>query len=169
MVTDEERLTQTNKSYEDVIKNIEILKEWSGHKEYHVIYDKQIDGNDSKIFYDKVMHHEHLYFIVFDRKHVFGHYHDGIIDAVDERDCENYLFKWNEKYITKRQENEGDDDNNFYFYGNVDDFIIMYKILSKKVFIHYASQISRIVYPFDIYIMFDDDNEKKRLVVIEMK
>ena len=76
-----------------VTENIKTLEEWSGHQMNRVLYDSDKDGKDSSIFREKIINHEHLYFIVFDSNdNVFGHYHDGVIDRIskDEEDGDSF-------------------------------------------------------------------------------
>ena len=51
------------------------------------MYDSDIDGQDSQTFRNKILNHQHLYFIVTDSdNNVFGHYHDSLINKIDESD-----------------------------------------------------------------------------------
>jgi hypothetical protein len=68
-------------AYKYVVNNIPILEEWSGLEYHQILYDSDVDGKQSSTFKDKILNHQHLYFIVIDSNdNVFGHYHNGIID-----------------------------------------------------------------------------------------
>ena len=83
-----------------ITSNISKLEEWSGYKYDTVIYDSEIDGKGSKTFEDRIMNHEHLYFIIVDDNcNVFGHYHDGLIysdvdNANDTDNRHNAITQW---------------------------------------------------------------------------
>ena len=81
-----------------VINNIPTLEEWCGLKYSQVLYDSDIDGTDSVTFRERIMNHEHVYFIIIDdHDNVFGHYHPGIINKVDEslQDVGIFVFTLN--------------------------------------------------------------------------
>ena len=89
-------LSRVNNEY--ITSNLDTLEEWSGHQVSQVLYDSDIDGNDKEIFRNKILNHEHLYFIVIDSSYnVFGHYNEANIDKVGSfvRDKDSFVFTLN--------------------------------------------------------------------------
>ena len=83
---------------EHITNNIQILETWSGHQVNNVLYDSDIDGKDSQIFRNKILNHQHLYFIVIDNQNnVFGHYTNSNMNQTDKwiTDNESFLFTLN--------------------------------------------------------------------------
>ena len=67
---------------EYVYKHIKTLEEWSGQQVNNVLYDSDIDGKGSEIFRDKILNHNHLYFIVIDSNgNMFRYYDYDIINS----------------------------------------------------------------------------------------
>ena len=88
----------TNNPSKYVFNNIDKLEEWSGKKYGSILFDSERDGNDSKIFKQKIMNQCQLYFIVIDTEEiVFGHYHPGVIDKTyyEVHDSKIFLFTIN--------------------------------------------------------------------------
>ena len=80
-------------AYKYVVDNIPKLEEWCGKKYSSVLYDSDIDGKDSSIFRKKIMNHNQLYFIAIDSNdNVFGHYHPGVIDKINDFIYDNNIF-----------------------------------------------------------------------------
>ena len=76
-----------------IMYNMDKLEEWSGMKYNSVLYDSERDGKDSEVFREKIMNHEHLYFIPIDSdNNVFGHYHPSKITKVDSQNEEKGIF-----------------------------------------------------------------------------
>ena len=84
------RLQKVNKY---VFNNMNKLEEWSGKKYSSVLYDSDIDGKDSSIFRNKILNHNQLCFIAIDSNdNVFGHYHPGVIDKINNHIYDNNIF-----------------------------------------------------------------------------
>ena len=65
---------------EYITNNLETLETWSGHKVNTVIYDSDVDSKNCQTFRNKILNHQHLYFIVIDSNdNVFGHYNEVTI------------------------------------------------------------------------------------------
>ena len=78
---------------EHIEENIEILEEWSERQVDNILYDSDRDGKDSQTFRNKIMNHQHLYFIIIDNQNnVFGHYHDSVINKIGSSIFDKKIF-----------------------------------------------------------------------------
>ena len=79
--------------YRYIINNMTQLEEWSGKKYSETLYDSDIDGKDSSIFRNKILHHNQLYFIIIDSNdNVFGHYHPSVINKINDYIYDRNIF-----------------------------------------------------------------------------
>ena len=80
-------------AYKYIINNIPILEEWSGLKYKEILYDSNKDDKSSEIFRNKIINHQHLYFIIIDSdNNVFGHYHNSIINIIEDQIYDKRIF-----------------------------------------------------------------------------
>ena len=121
---------------EYIYNNIETLETWSGHQVNNVLYDSEKDDKDGTIFANKILKHQHLYFIVIDSDdNVFGHYNEGTISktGIYVRDEKSFMFTLNnnnrcgiKKFQLKSNEfehsvyvcNNTGNDYSYYYCGN---------------------------------------------------
>ena len=73
--------------------NTLLLEMWS-HCDYDkVLYDSEVDGKDGAVFRNKILRHDHLYFIVIDSNcNVFGHYHPSSLKEGSNYDDKVFMF-----------------------------------------------------------------------------
>ena len=127
-------LIDINNEY--IEENIEILEEWSERQVDNILYDSDRDGKDSQTFRNKIMNHQHLYFIIIDSdNNVFGHYNEVTISKTNyeyTRDEQSFMYTLNnnnrcgiKKFQLKSTEYDhsvyikGEAGNsNYYFCGN---------------------------------------------------
>ena len=69
------------------------LENWSGKEVDRVIYDSEIDGEESTIFRSRILNHNYLYFIFVDSdNNVFGHYLPCTINRFGYKDSSKQLI-----------------------------------------------------------------------------
>ena len=77
-------LKDIEQNYTELIySKIIYFREWSGQKFNSILYDSNVDDNNTETFRNKIMNHQHLYFIVIDENNsIFGHYHNDRITRI---------------------------------------------------------------------------------------
>ena len=108
-----------------ILKNVDLLEEWSNKKCDEVLYDSEYDGNKGSIFREKILNHEHLYFIIIDKDdNVFGHYHDKNINRACSKmyDDNMFMFTLNNNDRSEIQHFQNKTRTTFTYIYNDDDY-----------------------------------------------
>ena len=177
---------------EYVYDNFNTLEDWCGHRVNAVLYDSLIDGKDGYEFRNRILNHQHLYFIVVDDKNnVFGHYHNSSIRMTAEsiEDPNIFLFTLNsngrcgiKKFEQKYKSNvftklyKGNNENmQFYYCGETTskgtDFYGLFNIMNSNGIIQDINHLFEGLRPTDL-TGFDCNKtfifNPKRVIVMEM-
>ena len=146
----------------------------------NVLYDSDIDGKDSSIFRNKIMNHNQLYFIIIDSNdNVFGHYHSGVIDIIDNCNIDSNMFMFtlnSNRRCGIMKFNNKSGNNTYTYIFNVNDYYscdsryCINQIDTNDSWIHYSikefSGIEKTTLTGNYY---PDCFTTKRLIVIQMK
>jgi len=130
-----------------VLNNMKELETWSGKKYKEVLYDSELDGKSSKVFREKVINKDNLYFIVIVKDNdVFGHYFNVPITKANAKISDDNMFVFTlnsngrcnvKKFDNKKRKTtmQIQNNNDFYScnmsYGIVE--IVKKKVLSKVI------------------------------------
>ena len=152
------------------------LENWSGKEVDRVIYDSEIDGEESTIFRSRILNHKQVYMIVIDSdNNVFGYYSCGtVVQNNVNYSSENFMFSLhsNGRCETKKFASSllsycyVYSNDNYFFCGGFEGFKI-YKIGTKSVI---PDNISDTFTDLDQKLLTGNDSFiVKRVVVIQMK